>query len=49
MSTVIYAGSMQFVTINLLSTGASIITTAIMTLMVNIRHLFYGITMLKKI
>ena len=48
MSTVIYAGSMQFVTINLLSTGASIITTAIMTLMVNIRHLFYGITMLKE-
>ena len=48
MSTGIYAGSMQFVTINLLSTGASIITTAIMTLMVNIRHLFYGITMLEK-
>lgn len=48
MSTGIYAGSMQFVTINLLSTGASIITTAIMTLMVNIRHLFYGITMLKE-
>lgn len=44
MSTGIY----QFVTINLLSTGASIITTAIMTLMVNIRHLFYGITMLEK-
>ncbi len=48
MSTGIYAGSIQFVTINLLSTDASIITTAIMTLMVNIRHLFYGITMLEK-
>lgn len=48
MSTGIYAGSMQFVTINLLSTGASIIATAIMTLMVNIRHLFYGITMLEE-
>ena len=48
MSTGIYACSMQFVTINLLSTGASIITTAIMTLMVNISHLFYGITMLKE-
>ncbi|MGM9938796.1 MAG: AzlC family ABC transporter permease, partial [Catenibacterium mitsuokai] len=34
MSIGIYDGSMQFVTINLLSTGASIITTAIMTLMV---------------
>ncbi|MGN8858688.1 hypothetical protein [Catenibacterium mitsuokai] len=34
MSIGIYDGSMQFVPINLLSTGASIITTAIMTLMV---------------
>lgn len=48
MSTCIYAGSMQFVTINLLTAGASLITTALMTLMVNIRHLFYGITMLKE-
>lgn len=47
MSTGIYAGSMQFVTINLLSTGASR-SIDIMTLMVNIRHLFYGITMLEK-
>lgn len=48
MSTCIYAGSMQFVAINLLTAGASLITTALMTLMVNIRHLFYGITMLKE-
>lgn len=48
MSLVIYAGSMQYVTINLLTGGASIITAALMTLMVNVRHLFYGITMLEK-
>ncbi len=48
MSLAIYAGSMQYVTINLLTGGASFITAALMTLMVNIRHLFYGITMLEK-
>lgn len=48
MSICIYAGSMQYVAINLLSVGATLIVTAMMTLMVNIRHLFYGITMLKK-
>lgn len=48
MSVSIYAGSMQYVAIDLISGGASLITTAIMTLMVNIRHLFYGITMLEK-
>ena len=48
MSITIYAGSMQYVAIDLISGGATLITTAIMTLMVNIRHLFYGITMLKK-
>ncbi len=48
MSISIYAGSMQFVVINLITSGASLITTAIMTVMVNLRHLFYGITMLEK-
>jgi len=48
MSLTIYAGSMQFVAIDLLTSGASLIATAMMTLMVNIRHLFYGITMLEK-
>lgn len=46
MSVFIYAGSMQFVTVDLLAGGASLIGAAIMTLMVNARHLFYGIAML---
>ena len=46
MSLCIYAGSMQYVTIDLLGSGASLVATALMTLMVNIRHVFYGITML---
>ena len=48
MSTLIYAGSMQYVAIGLLSGGASLITAALTTLMVNARHIFYGISMLQK-
>lgn len=48
MSLFIYAGSMQYVAINLLTGGASLITVAFTTLMVNARHLFYGISMLDK-
>lgn len=48
MSLLIYAGSMQYVAIGLLTGGASLITAAITTLMVNARHLFYGISMLDK-
>ena len=48
MAVFIYAGSMQYVAINLITGGASLITTAITTLMVNARHLFYGISMVDK-
>ncbi len=48
MSVIVYAGSMQYVAIDLLAGGASLITTALMTVMVNIRHLFYGVTMIEK-
>ena len=46
MSFFIFAGSLQFVAVNLLATGASLISTALMTLLVNARHLLYGISML---
>lgn len=48
MSAAIYAGSMQYVAVNLISAGAGIIATAFMTVMVNARHLFYGISMLDR-
>ena len=48
MSSVIYAGSMQFVAITLLASRSSLISAAIMTLMLNARHVFYGISMLEK-
>lgn len=47
MSLFIYAGSMQFVTVGLLTGGASMLTSALTTLMVNARHLFYGISMIE--
>ena len=48
MSFLIYAGSMQYVAIGLLAGGASLVTLALTTLVVNARHLFYGISMLEK-
>jgi len=47
MSGLIFAGSMQYVLIGLLTSGASLLTTALTTLMVNARHLFYGISMIE--
>ena len=48
MSVFIFAGSMQFVGISLITGGASLLSTALTTLMVNARHLFYGISMIQK-
>jgi len=48
MSIFIYAGSMQYVGVSLLTGGASVLTTAITTFMVNARHLFYSISMIGK-
>lgn len=48
MSAFIFAGSMQYVAVELLSVGAGLITVALTTLMVNARHLFYGISMVDR-
>lgn len=45
MSLFIYAGSMQYVTISLLTSGAGLLTAAMTAFVVNARHLFYGISM----
>ena len=45
MSLFIYAGSMQYMAVSLLTSGASLLTTALTTVVVNARHLFYGISM----
>lgn len=44
----VYAGSMQFVAVTLLAAGFDLIGAFLMTLMVNARHLFYGISFLQK-
>lgn len=48
MSLFIYAGSMQFAAIGLLSGGASLLTVALTTIAVNSRHLFYGLSMIDR-
>ena len=48
MSMTMYAGSMQFVAVDILSRSASLVSAAIMTVLVNARHIVYGISMLGK-
>ncbi len=48
MSLTIFAGSMEFVAVNLLLGSFDPFQAFVMTLMINARHLFYGISMLEK-
>lgn len=48
MSVFVYAGSLQYVGVNLLTAAASPFTAFLMGLMINARHIFYGISMLDK-
>ncbi|MGM9660000.1 MAG: AzlC family ABC transporter permease [Faecousia sp.] len=48
MSLTIFAGSMEFVAVNLLLDAFNPLQALAMTLMLNARHLFYGISMLEK-
>ena len=48
MSFFIYAGSMQYVAVDLITGGVSLLTACLTALAVNARHLFYGISMVDK-
>lgn len=48
MSIFIYAGSMQYVGVGLLTGGASVLNAILTTITVNARHLFYSISMIDK-
>lgn len=48
MSLTIFAGSMEFVAVNLLLGGFDPFGALLLTIMVNARHLFYGLSMLDK-
>ena len=47
-SLTIFAGSMEFVLVNLLLSGFHLLQAFMMTLLINARHLFYGLAMLDK-
>ena len=48
ISILVFAGSMQFVAVDLLLASFNPLGALLLTLMVNARHLFYGISMLEK-
>ncbi len=48
MSLSIFAGSAQYMGVDLLATAATLSTVALMTFVINFRHLVYGLSMLEK-
>lgn len=48
ISVLVYAGSGQFLLVSLISSAASIPTVAMMTLFINSRHIFYGLSLIDK-
>ena len=44
ISAIVYAGSIQFVLVSFLTAGTSLPVVAVMTLLINSRHAFYGLT-----
>lgn len=48
MSLVVYAGSGQYLGVSLLASNAALPDVALLTLIINFRHLVYGLSMLEK-
>ena len=48
MSLTIYAGSGQYMGVELLATGAALVNVAALTLILNFRHLVYGLSLREK-
>ena len=48
MSLVIYAGSGQYLAVNFFAPGVSLLNVIFMEFMVNIRHIFYGLSLLER-
>lgn len=48
ISVTMFSGSMQYIGVGLLAGGAPLTTVALTTLLVQARHIFYGISMLEK-
>ena len=47
-SLVVYAGSMQFVLAGMLSSGGGLAAAAVTALLVNGRHIFYGLSFIQR-
>lgn len=48
MSVTMFAGSGQYAGVDFMASGASLLSTAFMTLIINCRHFFYGVSLLEK-
>ncbi len=48
ISLCVYAGSLQFLLVTLLSGGAGLLYSAMMTFFINGRHIFYGLSLVEK-
>lgn len=48
-SLVVYAGAAQYMMIPMIAAGLSVSTIALATLIVNLRHIFYGLSLLNKL
>ena len=48
MSGLVYAGSLQFVMVPMMASGVSLLTVALTALMVNARHIFYGVSFIDR-
>jgi len=48
MSVLVYAGSGQYLAVNFFVPGISLVQVIFLTFMVNVRHVFYGISLLEK-
>lgn len=48
MSLVVYAGAMQFIAVSFFYGGIGLIQIAVMTIVVNVRHIFYGLSFLDR-
>ena len=48
ISLVVYAGAMEFIAVSFFYGGIGLIQIAVMTLVVNVRHIFYGLSFLDR-
>lgn len=48
MSITMFGGSMQYAAVDILSDGVTLLSAALTTLIINARHLFYGISLIDK-